>query len=532
MRTAKTEVAFLSLLLLTGAFGCGGNTPVNESPAPGRRAESDAAGKDKGPAAAKEKGPPAWIPASLEQPRGLVKNEPGAAPGYVLFTQLTSDTTYLVDLEGRVVHTWKTEKAGDAIYLQDDGSFFRLARIPEPPNFRAGGVAGYIQQVSWEGEILWEWKMGDEKRMLHHDIKPLPNGNILAIAWEQKTPEEAGAAGRRVELIPEQGLWSEWILEIEPRPPSDARIVWEWHVWDHLVPTSEAARSPRRLDINADGDGVQIDEKELERLKALGYVPDNATTQDIQSDFLHMNSIDYHPGFDQIVVSLPSIGEIWVLDHGTTTEEARGSSGGRSGHGGDILYRWGNPRNYGRGTKADQQLFGQHHALWIPEGWKNAAHLTIFNNGGGRPDGDWSSVVEIAPPVDDKGSYALPEGEAFGPRAPAWTYAAPDRASLYSPFISGAHRLPNGNTFICAGPQGRHFEVTPEGAVVWEYRNPFHGDVPGWSPPGVEQVPYGTYRAIKIPPDHPGLAGRRLVPLEPQPPGYVPPPPSSEKTAN
>jgi hypothetical protein len=531
MRTAETEATFLSLLLLTGAFGCGGSTPVNESPAPAaprKRAESDAVAKDRD-AAAKDKGPPAWILASLVQPRGLVRNEAGAAPGYVLFTQLTSDTTYLVDLEGRVVHTWKTEKAGDALYLQDDGSLYRLARIPEPPNFRAGGVSGYMQKISWDGEVLWEWKMGDEKRMLHHDIEPLPNGNILAIAWEQKSAEEARAAGRRVDLIPQQGIWSEWILEIQPLPPNDAKIVWEWHVWDHLVESADAARFPRRLDINADGAEVTVDEEELEQLKALGYVPDNSTTEDVQSDFLHMNAIDYHPGFDHIAVSLPEIGEIWILDHSTTTEEARGSSGGRFGMGGDILYRWGNPRNYGRGTKADQQLFYQHHVLWIEQGWKNAGNLTVFNNGGGRPGGtERSSVLEIAPPVDGKGNYVLPEQEAFGPKAPVWSYQEAERTKLFAPFISGAHRLPNGNTFICSGPQGRHFEVTPEGAIVWEYRNPFHGEVPGWNPPGVEQVPYATYRAMKIPPDHPGLAGRKLVPLDPQPPGYVPPPPAAK----
>ncbi len=96
--------------------------------------------------------PPASMATAFEQPRGLVRNEAGASPGYVMFAPFNSDTLYLVDLEGRVVHTWKNDKAGDSIYLQDDGSLFRLARIAEPPNFRAGGVAGYIQKLSWEGE--------------------------------------------------------------------------------------------------------------------------------------------------------------------------------------------------------------------------------------------------------------------------------------------------------------------------------------------------------------------------------------------
>jgi len=516
------RVRVLLSLLVAGAFGCGGAGPVEE-------------------ATKKPEGPPAWMLAAVEQPRGLVRNEPGTAPGYVLFTQFTSDKTYLVDLEGRVVHTWTNEKAGDAVYLQDDGSLYRLARIPEPSNFRAGGVAGYMQKLSWEGKILWEWKMGDEMRMLHHDIKPLPNGNLLAIAWEQKTAVEAQAVGRRMDLNPEQGLWADWILEIEPVPPNDARIVWEWRVWDHLVQNNDPdaanhadpSRYPRRLDVNADGDAAaMIDEEELERLKALGYVPDNAGSDDIQSDFLHMNGIDYHPRLDQIAVSLPEIGEVWILDHSTTTEEARGSTGGRYGQGGELLYRWGNPKVYGRGTVADQQLFYQHNVLWIPDGWNNAGHLTVFNNGGGRPDGDWSSVVEIAPPVDDGGNYPLKDGEGFGPTAPVWTYQAADRHSFFAPFVSGAQRLANGNTFVCAGPHGRYFEVSPEGAIVWEYRNPFHGEVAGWQPPGTEQFPYASFRATKIPPDHPGLAGRALTPLDPQPPLYVPPPAPAPTSGN
>src|SRR3990172_11452068 len=130
MSGAKARV--LLLLLYAGAFGCRGAAPVDE-------------------ATEKPEAPPAWMIAAVEQPRGLIRNEPGATPGYVLFTQFTTDTIYLVDLEGRVVHTWTNEKTGGAESLQDDGSLYRLARIPQPPNFRAGGGAGYILKLSWGG---------------------------------------------------------------------------------------------------------------------------------------------------------------------------------------------------------------------------------------------------------------------------------------------------------------------------------------------------------------------------------------------
>jgi hypothetical protein len=515
MSSTLRRIAVLVLL----AEACGGGTPP---------AEENVA---KGDTAANAGQPPPWFATAFEQPRGLLRNEPGASPGYVIFAPFNSDATYLVDLEGRVVHTWKNDQAGDAVYFQDDGSLIRLARIPEPPSFRAGGVAGYIQKLSWEGDLLWEWRMADEQKILHHDIRPLENGNILALAWEQKSAEEAMAVGRLPEFVPAQGVWSEWIAEIEPRPPRDARMVWEWHLWDHLVQGSDAkardygvpGEHPERLDVNGDRDAPIVDAKELEELKALGYVPSNASAEDVRSDWVHVNSIDYHPRLDQVLVSARSLGEIWILDHSTTSEEARGSSGGRYGRGGDILYRWGNPKVYGRGTPADQQLFGQHQALWIPDGWKNAGNVTVFNNGAKRSDGDWSSVVEIALPVAEDGTFRLSEGEPFGPAAPVWAYAAPDKHSFFASFVSGAHRLPGGNTFVCSGPQGRFFEVTPEGNILWEYRGPFHGELVIWQPELASKLPYGSFRAIKIPSDHPGLSGRRLSPLDPQPPSYVPP---------
>ena len=168
------------------------------------------------------------------------------------------------------------------------------------------------------------------------------------------------------------------------------------------------------------------------------------------------------------------MGEIWILDHSTTT--ARGSSGGRYGHGGDLLYRWGNPVTYGRGEENDKQLFALHHVLWIPEGMEGAGNLTVFNNGGER---GWSSVMEISPPGNGDGTYPLADGEPWGPEEAAWIYEADERESFNAPFISGAVRLENGNTLICSEPQGRFFEVTTEGEIVWEYLGPYHGNVPG-----------------------------------------------------
>jgi len=88
----------------------------------------------------------------------------------------------------------------------------------------------------------------------------------------------------------------------------------------------------------------------------------------------------------------------------------------------------------------------------------------IFNNGAGRPDGDYSSVDEIIPPVDDTGTYT-----GYGPTAPTWTYTAATPTDFYAVNISGVQRLSNGNTLICDGPNGYFFEVSSAGDLVWDY---------------------------------------------------------------
>ncbi len=250
----------------------------------------------------------------------------------------------------------------------------------------------------------------------------------------------------------------------------------------------------------------------LRRLKALGYVGGDPGPADFKADLLHTNSIAYNPRLDQILLSVPNLNEVWIIDHGTTTEEAAGHRGGRADRGGDLLYRWGNPETYRRGTAADQQLFAQHDAQWVPEGHPGAGNITIFNNGSKRRR-PYSSVVEIAPRPDAAGGYAITADRPYGPSRPGWEYTASAKRRFFARFISGTHRLANGNTLVTSGPRGRLFEVSAAGETVWEYQNPYSGDAP--NPAG--DPPYSVFRATQIPPQHPGLTGRRLEPLEPQP---------------
>ena len=519
----------LALLVVAALAACREKDETAQAPAtlaPPAPASAAAAPPGAAPAAANFFVPPPLFP------RGLITREPGVADGYVLFNQGLSDMAYLVDNEGRVVHLWKTQYApGGDTELLPNGNLLRGARDPQALGFKVGGVGGILQELDWDGRVVWEWKLSDAEHIHHHDLTVLPNGNVLLLGWEVKSPAEVRAAGRREDWIPERGLFVDYVLEIEPLRPQGARVVWEWHLWDHLVQNldpnapgfADPATRPERIDVNADAGGAPVDAAQLEQLKALGYVQASAKPADLRSDFLHVNSVAHHPRLDQIALSSPVLGEIWIIDHSTSSAEAAGSQGGKAGRGGDLLYRWGNPAAYGRGdgAKHAQRLFYQHDVRWVPDGWPGAGNLLVFNNGRDRPDGAWSSVDEWTPPLERGVRYALDGEGVFGPPELAWRYKAAQPTQLYSPFISGAQRLANGNTLICEGGGGRFIEVTRDGKVVWEYRNPFSGDVrnaDGSLPqPQASERPFAVYRATRIPADHPALAGRELAPLDPQP---------------
>lgn len=454
--------------------------------------------------------------------RGLVRRSAGASEGYVLFTPILSATSYLVDTNGEVVHTWETPlPPGASAYLLENGDLLRSTQVLDPPGFPgAGGGGGAIQQLDWSGRRVWRFTLPSEL-LQHHDLEPLPNGNVLLIAHQSKTRSEALAVGRLPNRVGARGLWPDCVLELEPVPPDDAKTVWQWCMWDHLVQDVDPelpgygfpAEHPELVDINGDRHPQRMTEELLRQLKAIGYVSPDATPRSLSADFVHTNSVAYHPTLDQIVLSVPRFNEIWIIDHSTSTAEAAGHDGGRSRRGGDLLYRWGNPMTYGRGSIADKRLFSQHDARWIPQGFPGAGNITIFNNGLRRSSHAYSSVLEIVPPRGPEGDYLIEPDEPFGPKRPIWQYTASPRHLLFAEFISGAHRMANGNTLITDGPRGRIMQVTPRGEVVWIYDNPFSGNAlnPDDNPP------WALFRATFIPPGHPGLAGRTLVPLDPQP---------------
>ncbi|UPT67290.1 MAG: T9SS type A sorting domain-containing protein [Sphingobacteriales bacterium JAD_PAG50586_3] len=164
--------------------------------------------------------------------------------------------------------------------------------------------------------------------------------------------------------------------------------------------------------------------------------------------------------------------ELWIVDHSTTTQQAAGHSGGNNNKGGDLLYRWGNPRTYGRGTINNRIFYAQHHATWIPQGYPNAGNIMVFNNGQNRPGGNYSSVDMVVPPLQQDHTYLINGSTAYGPDTLFWTYTDPLPTNLYASNISGAYALPNGSFLISDGPAGTVFEVDSNKNTVWKYVNP------------------------------------------------------------
>lgn len=363
--------------------------------------------------------------------------------------------TYLINSTGIVKHVWESDYLpGVSVCWLGCGRILRAIRLGPGPGI--GGWGGGVQIQEADGTVSWDYRYNTNGHLSHHDVKVLPNGNVLLIAWESKTQAEAIDAGRNPDAVSATGMMPDHLIEVHPTGPTSGEIVWEWHVWDHLIQDFDASKQNY---------GVVADHPEL--------VDVNLVPSLWQGDWMHTNAIDYNPVLDQILISVPNFDEIWVIDHSTTSAEAAGHTGGHSGHGGDLLYRWGNPAAYRAGTSADQKLFYQHGVSWIENGLPGAGDILIFNNGDDRPEGPYSTVDEITPPVDHEGMYFMEPGSAYGPALLTWSYMADPPSSFYAGHLSNAQRLASGSTLICNGETGRFFEVTPAGSTVWEYDSPF-----------------------------------------------------------
>ena len=363
---------------------------------------------------------------------------------YTLYSAKGGTTAYLIDTmdSPNTFHTWNFSsayKSGYSCYLLPGG--FLLRSVTKTGNYFSGGpITGEVQKVDWNGNVVWDYIYSTNDYCTHHDIKPMPNGNVLLIAYERKSMTEVADAGANNTSIE---MWPDKIVEVQPVGTNSGNIVWEWHAWDHMCQNANPAKANYVTSISAHPELLNINNMQAK-------------------DWLHVNGVDYNAQLDQIVISSHMWSELFVIDHSTTTAEAASHSGGNSGKGGDILYRWGNPQNYGAGTSANKILNIVHDAHWVPQGCPKAGYLVGFNNLGQTSPSQKSCVDLVNPPVNGY-NYTL-SGSAYSPATYDWRLVGLG----YTSNEGGCQQLPNGNMLVTIALSGLIYEVDSNKTVLWQ----------------------------------------------------------------
>ncbi|RCW89962.1 aryl-sulfate sulfotransferase [Winogradskyella arenosi] len=407
--------------------------------------------------------------------------EQGVYDGYTLFSAFTE--TYLINNCGEVINQWSSDYLpGNAVHLLEDGSLLRAGQT-DTDDITFGGQGGVIEIRDWDGQLTWQYFYDTPNMRQHHDVFPMPNGNVLILAVTKLSRNEALNLGRDPELISQDALYNEQLIEVKPIGTNNAEIIWEWNIKDHVIQDFDPTKSnygtisanPEKLNINF----------------LNGATPD--------PNWLHFNSIYYDATLDQIIISSRNLSEVYIIDHSTSILEAASNTGGIYGKGGDFLYRWGNPQAYNQGTESDRLLYGQHSPYFIKDDNDNTNKILLFNNGRDRSP-LYSEIYTVVPPTSSPGVYTYQSGTSYGPSVPEHIYGSSTGPSyFFSSILSSAQRLPNGNILICEGINGRFFEIDSNENIVWEYINPINtnnGDnkTQGTAPASFSNV---SFRAIK-----------------------------------
>ncbi|OFY30214.1 MAG: hypothetical protein A2275_14110 [Bacteroidetes bacterium RIFOXYA12_FULL_35_11] len=366
---------------------------------------------------------------------------------YTLYAPKDGVKAYLIDTADSPVafHDWtfpSTAKNTYSTYLIPGDTLVRTTSYKASGAPGQGGTTGKIQKVTWDGTVAWSYQYSSTTTQMHHDICPMPNGNVLFISYDVKSSTQATQAGSSTAAT----FWSEKIIEVKPTGATTGEIVWEWHLWDHLCQNYNASKdnyvasivdNPQLLNINYTGSG---------------QLPDR----------WHMNGLDYNAALDQIAISIHYMNEVYVIDHSTTTEEAAGHTGGNSGKGGDFLYRWGNPAAYSAsGTKIFTTV---HDAHWVCSDHPTYPNfLSAYNNQGGT--GGKTAINIWGPPYNGY-NYLHTSGTAYTPSTSAYQYNAVFTATNEG----NSQQLPNGNMLV-NNFQANIYEVNSAGTILWTKTN-------------------------------------------------------------
>jgi hypothetical protein len=438
--------------------------------------------------------------------------------GYTLFG--TRGTTYLIDFEGHVIHTWPI---GTNPRFTEGGTL--LDAIGGNPSNQNSW-----EELDWDGNIVWQYSENRTNYHGHHDFEKiydtkLGDSAFIYIANKDLTSQQcldAGCNDSNTYTNPQMDA----VVEVDMQ----GNIIWEWCFFDHVVqdlypslPTyGVIANTPGKINLNLAGNPVK-------------------------SDWLHCNSLDYNQDMDLIVINSVH-GEFYVIDHGNTMVpgDTAASIALAASSAGDFLYRFGDPAKYDQGeppsvlenwdksTTGNKQIGGAHDVQWIKPGLPGEGNFLIFSNSENLFElTPQSYIFEINPFLNasgtNTGDFVNPPDAGYtqvsSPDANlmkekkkiskqvVWRYSSKNNTSFYSTIGSSAQRLPNGNTFICSMNDGHFFEVAPsDSAIVWEYINPMTRD-------GIKRIKTdhyptynGVFRAYRYASDHPALAGHDLTP--------------------
>lgn len=313
---------------------------------------------------------------------------------------------------------------------------------PSIPKFAPDETpSGEIYLIDMAGDVVHRWPV---RTALQSFCRLLPDGNLL---YPTNDRSDLGSAGIR-EIDPAGNVV--WFYPC--RVDHDFQILDSGNLLIHAI-TERAwkglapgmTRHPYMIEVTRDG-GLVWEWKGEEHLDDLrGQLPESSWAHVMERahnqfafDWAHNNTLQiippnathddelargragrFAPG--NIVFSYRSNDVIGVIDRET----------------GAIVWAWG-----------PGEIDGQHKPHMLPNG-----HILLFDNGTRRK---YSRVLELNPLSETI----------------EWEYTADPPDSFFSAYISGAQRLPNGNTLICEGSKARLFEVTAHGEVVWDFVNP------------------------------------------------------------
>lgn len=412
-------------------------------------------------------------------PTGVTINLPGKAHDTYVLHDGRDGCTYLVDMAGNAVRSWPytgfpSEMIDPAL---NAGTRGHVLLQKEPDVFANETVI----ELDWDGRQVWEWGSrapgGTAKQ--NHDLARLPNGNTIMICKLAHAPAALG--GR---TITDQAIY-------EVTRAGD--IVWRWVAAEHLDELGFDAAKRRWLTdptMRPKSAGVLV----LNNLAPLG-----------PNRWHRAGDMRFHP--DNLMIDAREANFVAII------AKASGEVVWRLGPDYPGSYDFAKKRFAGPLPRPVDSLMGLHDAHMIEDGLPGAGNVLVFDNQGsaGFPPAyldtfQGSRIVEI----DPIGAQIVWQYDSSMSSQPVWGF--------FSSFISSARRLPNGNTLICEGMNGRIFQVTATGEIVWEYVNPhfgqwvFHlnptgGNRSNWvfraQPVPYDWAPEGTPRAERpvIPPD-------------------------------